>query len=274
MGSFTLTSFDLGAERKNQKIMSKAMVLVRVLMVICLVELGIMLFFSAVNLDIDPVYEALLDSAMLGSISTPFILYWVIRPFVQARDVAEAHVRYLALHDPLTRLPNRRLLEEILSNSTRLCTRDNVFGACLLIDLDGFKPINDKFGHNGGDFVLIKTAKRLRQTLRKSDFVARLGGDEFVVVLVNVGSTRKQAQENSIRTAESIRGALGSTIEFNGNSLIVEASIGIRLFDAGGAEVELLLRDADSAMYDAKKAGRARALLFNDDPKSQGLTGS
>ncbi len=137
-------------------------IVIRVIIVISLVEFAVMLLFSTIQLQLDVIPEAIVDAGLLSVISAPFLYFWIILPFIKDRDKAEESIRYLALHDPLTGLANRRLLEEHLEKSISLCTRNNTYGALLLIDLDGFKPINDQYGHQAGDFILQDVAKCLR----------------------------------------------------------------------------------------------------------------
>lgn len=232
-------------------------VVIRIILVIALVEFFVMIFFSLVHWELGTIQEAMLDAVLLSSFSAPFIYYLIIRPFILARDVAEANVRHLALHDPLTDLPNRRLLSSHISYIMEQCIRNNVFGALILVDLDDFKPVNDELGHEAGDFVLKKVAEQLKSTLRQSDFTARLGGDEFVIGLDNIGDSLDMAITHSEIVAEKLHQKINRPFSYNDQWIKVDASIGIRVIEPKKNTVENLLHEADVAMYDSKKAGRA-----------------
>jgi diguanylate cyclase (GGDEF)-like protein/PAS domain S-box-containing protein len=182
--------------------------------------------------------------------------------FVQVRDItdrkrAESALEHQALHDDLTRLPNRLLLVDRLSQSLARAERTNTRVAVLFLDIDRFKLVNDGLGHVVGDQLLVEVSQRLASALRPSDTVARFGGDEFVVVCEDVRN-EKQAVEFAERLAE----ILSAPILVNGRELYASASIGIAI---GGREssADQLLRDADAAMYRAKDLGRARIELFS-----------
>jgi len=237
-------------------------IVIRVIIVISLVEFAVMLLFSTIQLQLDPVSEAFLDAGLLSIFTAPFIYFWIVLPFIKDRDKAEESIRYLALHDPLTGLANRRLLEEHLDQSIKLCIREKTHGALLLIDLDGFKPVNDEYGHEAGDVILKDVAKCLKSVLRKVDIAARLGGDEFVVLINQISAGEDNATESALNLAEKVRSKISHPVEFRGNSLSVDTSIGVRIIKPKDTNIEALIREADSAMYSAKKAGRAQVVLF------------
>ncbi len=141
-------------------------IVIRVIIVISLVEFAVMILFSTLQLQLDPISEAFLDAGLLSVFSTPFLYLWIVLPFIKDRDKAEEAIRHLALHDPLTGLANRRLLEEHLDKTISRCAREKTYGALLLIDLAGFKPINDNHGHEAGDIILKDVAKCLKSVLR------------------------------------------------------------------------------------------------------------
>lgn len=167
-------------------------------------------------------------------------------------------IRFLALHDPLTGLANRSLLNEHLSRNIHRAQREQHVFALLFIDLDGFKQVNDQYGHDAGDRVLSLFAWRLKEQLRSTDTCARIGGDEFVVILETISSADDAGQ-----VADKILATLLQPIEWEGVPLQVRASIGIAIFpeDAGTAD-ELLTR-ADDAMYRAKVMGKGRWCRLN-----------
>jgi diguanylate cyclase (GGDEF)-like protein/PAS domain S-box-containing protein len=164
------------------------------------------------------------------------------------RKRAEEALRRQALHDVLTGLPNRALLHDRLEQALRVAGRDNTPLALLLIDLDGFKTINDTLGHHQGDLLLREVGTRLRAVLRQRDTVARLGGDEFVALLPGDDGG------GATRTARKVLAALAAPIMAEGRRFVVGASIGVALYPAHGTDAAALLRCADAAMYAAKRA--------------------
>jgi diguanylate cyclase (GGDEF)-like protein len=174
---------------------------------------------------------------------------------------SRAHAQTLvhqALHDPLTGLPNRVLLQDRLSQALAQVDR-GYRGALLYLDLDRFKPINDSLGHPVGDRVLQEVANRLRDGVRQDDTVSRQGGDEFVLLLVRLADPRDAA-----RVADKLIHAIEQPIHVDGNELRVSASIGIALFPQDGRETRDLTRQADSALYHAKQGGRGRYSYVTD----------
>jgi diguanylate cyclase (GGDEF)-like protein/PAS domain S-box-containing protein len=170
------------------------------------------------------------------------------------RDVtAQRREEHLAMHDALTGLPNRRMLNDRLHEVFARACRTGHSMAVLFIDLDGFKPINDKYGHAAGDAVLTATAERLIEATRRTDIVGRLGGDEFLVILEEVGS-----DQNIRMVADRIVEGVGKPIQVDDKSVTVHPSIGIaavRNPDADLQRPDQLLAAADQAMYTAKKNG-------------------
>ena len=163
-------------------------------------------------------------------------------------------LEHQALHDALTQLPNRALLEDRLKQAILTCTRGHKPLALLVMDIDRFKEVNDSLGHHIGDQLLQQVALRLQNTLRKSDTVARLGGDEFSVLLPGSDA------EHALQTARMLTSALAVEFLLEGHMLDVSASIGIVVFPEHGADDITLLRRADVAMYAAKRARSGHAL--------------
>lgn len=192
--------------------------------------------------------------------SKQMILAWFYD--ITDRKVMEEHAQHLAHHDALTGLPNRILFRERLHLAMKMAERDKYALALMFIDLDEFKPINDTYGHDVGDAVLIQCAERIRACLRKPDSVARLGGDEFVVLLHKV--TDDQA---ALQVGEKVLEALQSSMTFEGLTVSVGASIGVALYPLHSTEEDGLLNCADFAMYEAKRNGRNRVRLFQNDHK-------
>ncbi len=160
-------------------------------------------------------------------------------------------IRFLALHDPLTGLPNRSLLNEHLGRNLRRAHREGHQFALMFIDLDGFKQINDQHGHDAGDDLLSVLAGRMTEQLRGTDTCSRIGGDEFVVMLESV-----QSPESAIQVAEKILRCLSTPVQRGQLSLQVSASIGIALYPHDGISADALLTCADDAMYQAKARGK------------------
>jgi diguanylate cyclase (GGDEF)-like protein len=169
------------------------------------------------------------------------------------RDKEES-LRNAALHDHLTGLPNRVLLEDRLDQAQLRATRQPGHRfAILLLDLDGFKAVNDSLGHAAGDQMLIEVARRLLSLLRKSDTVARLGGDEFVVLLDGVATPDWQHV-----VCDEITASIGEPFEIDGRSVEVGVSIGVAVSSDGASDPDHLLREADAAMYRAKELAKRR----------------
>ena len=170
---------------------------------------------------------------------------------ITARWQKDERIRHLALHDPLTDLPNRALLLERLGQLIGITEREPRSIALMFLDLDGFKAINDGLGHEAGDQMLRAVAKKLTGLMRQSDTVARLGGDEFVILLDNPANRNEIAH-----IAERVITAINEPLPLNGNFSKVGVSIGIAIYPADGANAELLMQSADKAMYAAKQAGK------------------
>lgn len=164
---------------------------------------------------------------------------------------------YLARHDPLTGLPNRRQLGDHLGAALAgMASEDEI--AVLYIDLDRFKEINDRFGHHVGDTLLLTVSERLRANVRAGDKIVRLGGDEFAVV-----QTGSHAQNQAADLAERLIGKLSEPYQVDGLVLTIGASIGIALGGKSTTDPEGLVKDADAALYRAKAAGRGRYHFYD-----------
>ena len=161
-----------------------------------------------------------------------------------------------AHHDPLTGIPSLRLCLDRLSNALLSARRENDSLAVFFIDLDGFKEINDKYGHSAGDYVLKEIAKRLKGCVRQMDTVARLGGDEFLIVLPKIKDISVVGNIGD-KVIESVR----KSIQWKGDLLSVSASVGIALHPKHGDEPEQLIKKADKAMYEAKRNGKGQVAL-------------
>ena len=171
----------------------------------------------------------------------------------------------LAFHDPLTNLPNRRLLLDKLRQALTSSARSGLQGALIFLDLDNFKTLNDTLGHDFGDLFLQNVAQRLQATIREVDILARLGGDEFVILLEGLGENGQSPSTQIELLANKILVSMDAPFELKGNSVHVTISIGATLFNQHFAKIDELLKQADIAMFQAKKAGRNTYRLFDDN---------
>ena len=176
---------------------------------------------------------------------------------VTERKIYEAKIRHIAMHDPLTNLPNRRMLKEYLNHLLPIAKKQGNSLALLFIDLDNFKPINDRYGHGVGDVVLKTVADRLSSVLWESDYPCRLGGDEFAVLL---GSFNDLSDIETV--ASKILRAIKKTVAVKELECCVEASIGVALFPDDADNLDELIRKSDRAMYVAKEAGKGHVVFY------------
>ena len=174
--------------------------------------------------------------------------------------------RHRASYDSLTGLPNRAHFLDLLTQAVDRFGSDNIPRGLLFMDLDQFKIINDSLGHKAGDELLIIAAGRLKNCLRPGDTAARLGGDEFIVLLDGVGGV-----EDAVQVAQRIAKTLGAPIKLAGRQMVISTSIGIALCEGANCDPDDLLRNSDAAMYQAKKEGKARYRVFNEDMHAQAL---
>ena len=184
-------------------------------------------------------------------------LVLVLRP--TAGNLSLEGAEHMALHDALTGLPNRVLLLDRMHQALDRCRRHNDFAAVVFIDLDGFKPVNDTYGHECGDEVLKATARRLEENMRGGDTAARIGGDEFVMLL----SELKNGLHAGL-TANRIIKIITQPIAWGDVSVRVSASLGVSVAPTDGMEPDVLLKKADEAMYVAKKSGKNGYSFHNE----------
>jgi diguanylate cyclase (GGDEF)-like protein len=180
---------------------------------------------------------------------------------ITERKEAEEQIAFLAYHDKLTGLPNRHLFEEMLDNAIARARRAGRGVGVLYLDLDNFKQVNDSLGHHAGDLLLAQLGDRLRLCTRDTDLVARQGGDEFLVLLSDldlgdvVPGGPDPAVEIACSVAARVRGALDEPFDLAGTSVQTTGSIGLSLFPRDAMDAETLLKNADQAMYRAKRGG-------------------
>jgi diguanylate cyclase (GGDEF)-like protein/PAS domain S-box-containing protein len=195
----------------------------------------------------------------------------VVSHDITERKQMEAQVRQMAFHDALTQLPNRRLLGDRLQQTMAASTRSGCYAALMFLDLDNFKPLNDRHGHGAGDLLLVEAADRLKKSVREMDTVARFGGDEFVVMISELALDKAESTAQAGILAEKLRAVLSAPYRLRikhstQGEITVEhhctASIGVALFNDHEASQEDVFRWADAAMYQAKDAGRNVVQFF------------
>ncbi|TVO63261.1 EAL domain-containing protein [Denitromonas ohlonensis] len=203
------------------------------------------------------IYPEWLDISPVRNEEGQLIHYLGIFTDISAAKTSEAQLEHMAQHDSLTDLPNRNLLNDRIATAIRRASRDKRAVAVMFLDLDHFKDINDSYGHETGDLVLKHVAMRLHECVRDEDTVARIGGDEFVVLMEDIEDAGQADQ-----AAERILASLIPPIGHNDQEFFIGASIGVSLYPRDGDSVEALLRNADTAMYQAKQLGRNNAQRY------------
>lgn len=204
---------------------------------------------------------------VLDAHGQPVRMLGVCRDITQQK-LHEYEINLLAYYDALTKLPNRRLLQDRLKHALAMSAHAASYGAVLFLDLDHFKTLNDTRGHDVGDMLLLEVAARLLSSVREGDSVARLGGDEFVVILESLSTSRELAMQQTELVAEKLIALLAQPFDLDGELHQTSGSIGISLFLGHQDSMDDLLKYADSAMYQAKAAGRGVFRFF--DPVMQG----
>lgn len=171
---------------------------------------------------------------------------------ITQRKREEERISLMAFYDPLTQLPNRRLLQDKLQHAMSTSARTRQWGAVMFIDLDHFKAINDSLGHEVGDLMLQEVAQRLQSSLRESDSAARLGGDEFIVLLEHLDMQHDEAHAQALRIGKKLLERVTQPCTLAGQDCLISASIGIALFDANDHSAGEIIKRADKAMYEVK----------------------
>jgi diguanylate cyclase (GGDEF)-like protein len=179
---------------------------------------------------------------------------------VTERKRFESELQYLADHDPLTGIYNRRRFAAELERELAAAERYGGGGALLILDLDEFKLVNDSRGHRAGDELLVAVARAIQGRVRTTDIVGRLGGDEFGIILSHAD------RDQALATAEELRSVVGAAVDARAGATTVTTSVGVAAFGQGieSRGVEGLVSNADAAMYSAKQAGRDRVHVFTD----------
>lgn len=238
-------------------------VLGRIALIIAITEVGIMLVLGRLAGGELMLLPMVADALGLVLIACPLVYWLVVRPFVLDRELLLAEARHLAHHDELTRLYNRRMFHEHLRQALASIRRHDRVGILVYIDLDGFKPINDEFGHKAGDCILVELARRFKATLREEDPVARLGGDEFGVLVTPTDVGLDAARSEACRLAERLQEEIARPLNLDGRLLQVGSSLGIHMLEADTENTDVAMRLADMAMYRAKE-GNLGKVVFSD----------
>ena len=212
---------------------------------------------------VDFIQKPIRKTALISKVRV-FLDLWSLRfgleQEIEQRRAAERRVEHLATHDPLTNLPNRRGLYEELGELIYRSERYRYSSAVIYLDLDGFKHVNDHFGHEAGDKLLVELSTRFRKNVRKTDTVARIGGDEFIVLLTDINN-----ETTLITKIQRLLQEATGAIQFKGHRISVSASIGVALYPEHGDEAATLLHHADQAMYQAKNHGKNTFRFYTDD---------
>ena len=197
--------------------------------------------------------------------------HWVsVQRDITGRKLIEEQLHQLAFYDPLTKLPNRRLLNDRLSQAIASSKRSGYYGALMFLDMDNFKQLNDSYGHELGDILLVEVANRLTDCVREIDTIARFGGDEFVIVLYELDVNKDEAKIRAAIVAEKVRATLAQPylLTLHSEEIIEHhcaASIGVNLFIDDEISESDILKWADTAMYQAKEAGRNLVRFYDGE---------
>lgn len=189
----------------------------------------------------------------------PLLMFGTHQDITERKNFEE-QIKHLASHDSLTGIPNTRVAIDRIQIAIKQANRNDTMVAVLFLDLDGFKIINDSFGHEAGDCVLKEVANRLVSCLREVDTVARIGGDEFLIVLSGI-----KVSDCAAKVADKVIKEVSRPISFKGEDLNVGTSIGVALYPTNGDEADFLVKVADHAMYAAKKSGKNRYFFANNE---------
>jgi diguanylate cyclase (GGDEF)-like protein len=224
-------------------------------------HLGWMSFFArdVISQSNYSLYTGFLDFVLVFAMGLGVVIWLLEEEHTKARDTTEK-IAQLAYHDPLTGLPNRKLLLDHLTFAIPAARREQLQLAIYFIDLDRFKVINDSLGHSVGDKLLQAVAARVRRVVRENDTVARMGGDEFVVLTQSI-----RGIDDAVHIAQKIRDAIREPVQIEGRELFVSGSMGIAIFPNDGDTAEALLKNADTAMYRAKAQGSDLFQLYTPE---------
>jgi diguanylate cyclase (GGDEF)-like protein len=206
-----------------------------------------------------PIYTGFFDFVLVFTVGLGVVIWLLEEEHTRSQD-RTAEIAQLAFHDPLTSLPNRKLLLDHLTLAIHQARRDRCRLAVYFIDLDRFKVINDSLGHSAGDKVLQTVSASIRSAIREADTVARMGGDEFVVLTPDIHGV-----EDAVHVAQKVRDAIRLPFTIEGRELFVSASMGIAMYPDDGEDSETLVKNADTAMYRAKSQGNDLLQLYTPE---------
>ena len=216
---------------------------------------------------VDYVEKPITPEILLSKVNI-FLNLWTLKAGLEyeinLRKTAEAEIEYLALHDPLTKLPNRRQLQSQLQTTLNRTQRGGQRFALLFLDLDSFKKINDELGHEAGDELLIEVAKRFKANIRSFDILGRYGGDEFIIIFQDISESILL----SSKLTQLIQVIL-KPFPWEGHELQIGVSIGVSIYPDHGDTADILINHADKAMYQAKAAGKNNFKFFSDKLNQQ-----
>tara|TARA_R110000782_G_scaffold30891_19_gene76638 strand:- start:4406 stop:5170 length:765 start_codon:yes stop_codon:yes gene_type:complete len=243
----------------------------RISIIIAVVELFIMLILGYIPHEMEGenmlisglVFLSISNALLLVIFTSPLIYFWVVKPFIDERDVAIAKISSLAHYDELTNLANRRLINQNLKILLAQCIRREIYGALVMIDLDNFKPINDNYGHDAGDAILVEIANRLTSTMRDEDVAGRIGGDEFVILIDFLDKNKQIATEKVLQLSERFHDIIKQPLEYAGEILSVGSSIGVAFLGPEDITIETAYKRADIAMYKAKESN-GKYIVFSE----------
>lgn len=242
--------------------------IVRIALIVAVAEGGITLLLPLLNLPLSHRQSVLTATLLLVFFSAPLIYWLVVRPPMAERERQLRESEYLATHDELTKLCNRRMFYDHLEHCLAGLQRKQRVGGLIYVDLDGFKPVNDEFGHEMGDNVLIEVGRRLLRAVRAEDVVARLGGDEFALLISPSGGDLDTVREQAREIAERILELISQPMAFQARLVQVGCSIGIHLATAEDANARTAMKAADQAMYRAKQ--QSGSIVFADSLQQPG----
>jgi len=236
--------------------------ILKIAIVIAVTELFIMFGLDAYPILYPDGLEAILDFALLVTVSSPIIYYWIIAPFIREREVAIRELADMAYTDPLTGLPNRRAFLKYMEKTLAECARHHIHVALIIIDLDDFTNINESYGQDAGDAVLVNISQRLTKGVRKEDVVSRGERDQFIILIKQLNDISNKAAEEAIVFAEKIKKSLSMPIKYKKNTIRIDSSLGINLLSSDTFKIEEEIRKANVAMYHAKRMGKGQVVMY------------
>lgn len=235
----------------------------RIAVIIGVTESIIMAYFNVTGINPLGALAGFLNALFLVILASPLLYFFVVRPFILSKEAQHSALKFLAHHDELTQLSNRRMFDEYFKRCLPSLARQRSFGALIYFDLDGFKPINDEYGHEMGDRVLVELGARLTSSMRSEEITARVGGDEFIILIQHAGLDRADARNQAEILAQRIQRLVNEPMNIQGLILQVGCSIGVHMLTPSSQSSLFAMKAADTAMYQAKKSGSG-SIIFSD----------